>query len=104
MFGFDGALYLDLLSRYLLCVLSNYSSVSATTTIHLLTQLFTLDCLSCIFLGMMSADVEGGGNFPGEVVTLAMVMMNNNNNNNNICLKSNIQTSSVDCAQILILI
>ena len=23
---------------------------------------------------------------------------NNNNNNNNICLKSNIQTSSVDCA------
>ena len=25
-------------------------------------------------------------------------MDNNNNNNNNICLKSNIQTSSVDCA------
>ena len=25
-------------------------------------------------------------------------LINNNNNNNNICLKSNIQTSSVDCA------
>ena len=27
--------------------------------------------------------------------------VNNNNNNNNICLKSNIQTSSVDCAPLL---
>ena len=28
----------------------------------------------------------------------ALEYHNNNNNNNNICLKSNIQTSSVDCA------
>ena len=34
--------------------------MSATTTIHLLAQLFTLDCVSCIFLGMIGADVEGG--------------------------------------------
>ena len=27
-----------------------------------------------------------------------MYTFSNNNNNNNICLKSNIQTSSVDCA------
>ena len=31
-------------------------------------------------------------------LTLDNKIMNNNNNNNNICLKSNIQTSSVDCA------
>ena len=29
---------------------------------------------------------------------VAPEMARNNNNNNNICLKSNIQTSSVDCA------
>ena len=29
---------------------------------------------------------------------LSRVIALNNNNNNNICLKSNIQTSSVDCA------
>ena len=39
--------------------LSNYSSMSATTTIHRSTQLFMLDCVSCTFLGMIGADVEG---------------------------------------------
>ena len=35
-----------------------------------LTQLFTLDCVSGTFLGMIGADVEGGGELPrrcGEV-------------------------------------
>ena len=61
VFGFDGTLYLDLLSRYVLCVLSNYSSVSASITIHRLTQLFTLDCVSSTFLNTISADVVNNG-------------------------------------------
>ena len=28
--------------------------------------MFTLDYVNCTFLGMIDADVEGGGNFPGN--------------------------------------
>ena len=45
--------------------------MSATITIYRLTQLFTLDCVSCIYLGMIGADVEGEETSPGELVMLA---------------------------------
>ena len=39
----------------------------ATITIHRLTQLFTLDCVSCIFLGMIWRGCRGGRKLPRRV-------------------------------------
>ena len=38
--------------------LSNYSIMSASTTIHWSTQLFEFDCVSCTFLDTIGAGVE----------------------------------------------
>ena len=51
-----------------------------------------------MFYILLSYNIDGKRIILFEEVELKHVHFDNNNNNNNICLKSNIQTSSVDYA------
>ena len=61
-------------------------------------------CTVCVAVDLTAAfDTDNHNvllsNIVKSTLSVAVKLINNNNiNNNNICLKSNIQTSSVDCA------